>query len=273
MKAIFKTAFLFAFSATILLSGCKQTTNKSTSTDKGEKITEEEVKESVEKVVFPLPEPMGVYQMLQEIGASYVGNVLNKVESVGNYYQSNVKAVNLGVYAADLSYATVYSKKDDVDSYSKTIKKLIDDLGIKVDYLKLTSEETRKKAQNADSLVRITSELFYDVYEFLYKESEPGLAALMANGFYIEGLYVATHISENTFDNVEMVKIIYAQAKPLEELIKLNSNFADDQYIQTIQGALKKLKKLYDSTEGSLNKEQLEGIKTAVAAIRETLIS
>lgn len=273
MKALFKTAFLLTLSTALLLSACKQSTEKTTTANKGEKISQEEIKESVEKVVFPLPQPMGVYKMLQEIGASYMGNVLNPYANVENYHMSNVKSVNLGIYAADLSYATVYSKKDDVDVYTKTIKSLVDDLEIKVDYLKLTSEETRAKAQNLDSLIDLTTDIFYDTYEFLYKESEPALAVLMANGFYIEGLYIATHISDETFDNTKMVEIIYGQAEPLDELIKLNAKFADNQYIQTIQAALKKLKEQYDTTDGSLNKEQLQAIKKAVEAIRGTMVS
>lgn len=273
MKLLFRTSFLFVLFAAIILSSCKQSSDKASKTDNTDKLTQEEIKKGVEEVVFPLPQPMGVYQMLQEIGASYVGDVLNPVGNVENYFATNVKAVNLGVYAADLSYATVYSKKDDVDAYTKTLKNLVDDLGIKVDYKKLTSEETKAKMEDLDSLVDITSEIFYDIYEFLYNESDPALAAQMVNGFYVEGLYIATHISEATFDNVEMIKIIYGQAKPLEELIKLNSNFADDQYIQTIQTALKKLKGLYDETDGSLSQEQLDAIKTSVAAIRETFVS
>ncbi len=273
MKLLIKTSILFMLFTTFIFSSCKQSTDKASKTDTTDKLTQEEVKKGVEAVVFPLPEPMSVYQMLQEIGASYFGEVLNPVGNVENYFTANVKAVNLGVYAADISYATVYDMKDDVDTYSKTLKKLVDDLGIKIDYLKLTSEETKAKAENLDSLVSLTSELFYDIYEFLYKESDPALAAQMVNGFYIEGIYIATHISEATFDNVEMIKIIYGQAKPLEELIKLNDNFADDQYIQTIQSALKKLKALYDETDGSLSQEQLDGIKAAVETIRDSFVS
>lgn len=273
MKSLFKASLLSVLFAAFLFSSCKQSADNTTEAEKGDKLTQDEIKKGVEEVVFPLPQPMGVYQMLQEIGATYVGDVLNPVKNVENYFTANVKAVNLGVYAADLSYATVYDKKDDVDAYSKTIKKLVDDLGIKVDYMKLTSEETKAKTENLDSLVDLTTEIFFDVYEFLYNESDPALAAQMVNGLYVEGLYIATHISEVTFDNVEMVKIIYGQASPLEELLKLNENFADDQYIQTIQSALKKLKSLYDETDGSLTQEQLDAIKASVAAIRDTFVS
>lgn len=211
--------------------------------------------------------------MLEDIGANYVGNVLNPTELIEKYFTSNVKAANLGVYAADLSYATVYDNKDAIDSYTQALKILIDDLSIKIDYKNLISEETKQKTTNSDSLIKLTAEIFYDTYEFLYQESDPALAALMVNGFYIEGLYIATHISKDTYDNVEMVKIIYSQAKPLDKLIELNSKFSDNQYVSTLQTALNKLKAHYETSDGSLTKEQLDAITSTIGSIRSTLVS
>jgi hypothetical protein len=272
MKKSFKLTMLTVVVIVFLASCNKSGKNNATGTS-ADKLSKEEIKEGIEKIVFPLPEPMGVYQMLEDIGASYIGDILNPVESIEKYFASNVKATNLGVYSADLSYATVYDKKDAIDSYTKSMKILIDDLGIKVDYKNLLSDETKQKAENIDSLIKITTKVFYDTYEFLYEESDPALAALMVNGLYIEGLYIATHISKETFDNVEMVKIIYSQSKPLEKLIELNSKFIDNQYIETLQNALTKLKLQYDSTDGSLTKEQLDSITNIIETIRGSLVS
>ena len=272
MKNTFKLVILTVV-AVVFITSCKQAGQTNATDTSSDKLSEEEIKAGIEEVVFPLPEPMGVYQMLEDIGASYIGNVLNSVGSIEKYFTSNVKAANLGVYAADLSYASVYDKKEAIDSYTQALKVLIDDLGIKIDYKNLLSEETKQKTTNSDSLIKLTTEVFYDTYEFLYQESDPALAALMVNGFYIEGLYIATHISKDTYDNVEMVKIIYSQAKPLDKLIELNSKFSDNQYIETLQNALNKLKLHYETTDGSLTKEQLDAITSTIATIRSSLVS
>ena len=267
-----RTAVLFV-AAMLAFVSCKQAQQGDTTNTTTEKLSKEDVKAGIEEVVFPLPEPMSVYSMLESIGASYVGDVLNPVASIEGYHTSNVKAANLGVYAADLSYATVYENKKATDEYSQALKVIIDDLGIKIDYKNLISDETKKKVENTDSLVKLTTDVFLNTYDFLYKESDPALAALMVNGFYIEGLYIATHISEDTYANVEMVKIIYSQAKPLEKILELNSKFEDNQYISTLQTALTKLKAHYESTDGSLTKEQLEAIATTIKSIRDTIVS
>ncbi len=274
MKTKLKTATMLAVAIMIALA-CKQTEqgSESDSSVEDQSLNEEEIKASIEEMVFPLPEPMGVYTMLEEIGAEFDDEILNPVSNLANYHTSNIKATNLGVYAADLSYTTVYQNDKSTDSYTKTIKSLIDDLEIEVDYKKLLNESNEETIENSDSLIKLTSETFIETYDFLKKESEPSLAVLMVNGFYIEGLYIATQILEGTYDNVEMVKIIYSQSKPLEEIIKLNSKFIDNQYIATLQKALLKLKAFYETSDGSLTKEQLTNIAETIEAIRSTIVS
>ncbi len=274
MKTKLKTAAMLAVAIMIALA-CKQTEqgSKSDSSVDDQSLNEEEIKASIEEMVFPLPEPMGVYTMLEEIGAEYDDEILNPVTNLANYHTSNVKAANLGVYAADLSYTTVYQNDKSTDSYTKTIKSLIDDLEIEVDYKKLLNENTEEAIENSDSLIKLTSETFIETYDFLKKESEPSLAVLMVNGFYIEGLYIATQILEGTYDNVEMVKIIYSQAKPLDEIINLNEKFIENEYIKALQKQLITLKSFYETNDGSLTKEQLTSITKTIEAIRSTLIS
>lgn len=264
---------LIIIAGTVLVfSACKPSTNNSVANQETEKISKDEIQQGVEEVLFPLPQPMEVYKMLENIDAAYVGNILNPVQSIDKYTLSNAKAVNLGIYAADLSYATVYDKKDDVDSYGQALKSMIDDLGIKVDYQMLTSQESRKKVENPDSLAKLTTQVFYDIYDFLYKESDPSYAALMANGYYIEGLYIATHLLKETYNSFDMLKIVCQQEQPLAEIIKLNEKFADNENIQNLQVSLKKLKAFYESTNGSINQQQLDVIAKTIETIRKSLI-
>lgn len=267
-----KPLLIIIAGAVLTITACKPSVNNAGASQEADTITKEEVQKGVEQVLFPLPEPMNVYKMLENIDAKYVGNILNPVQSLDKYTMSDAKAVNLGIYAADLSYATIYDKKEDVDAYSQVLKSMIDDLGIKVDYQSLTSQENRKKLANTDSLAKVTTQVFYNVYDFLYKESDPAYAALMANGYYVEGLFIATHLMKETYNSFEMLKIVCQQEQPLGEIIKLNEKFSNNQSIQTLQVSLKKLKAYYESTKGSINQQQLDEIAKSIEAIRNSLI-
>lgn len=272
MKIFTKTLMLF-LGITLITTACRQTTQTNEETTDTDLIEKSEIEEGLKDLINPLPEPFEVYAMLDDIGASYLGDVLNSVENSDKYFSQKSKAENVGVFAADLSYAATYNKQDDVKKYSKTLKSLLDDLGVKLDYSVLLDEESKQLLDDKDSLVVFVSDVYYDTYSFLYKESAPELSALMAAGAWAEGLYIATHISNDTYQNTDIVKIIYDQGESLGELVKFLEKFQDDERVAILYKTFKKLKTLYDETEGNLSKEQLEVITKRIEEIRDTIIS
>jgi hypothetical protein len=233
----------------------------------------QEVKSDVQDIVYPLPAPFELSQQLDRAGASYVGNVLNPVSNADKYFTEKSKALALGVYGADLAYAGTYNNAKDINKYSGVLKSLVDDLGINVKYTDYFSDDSREKLNNKDTLVKVVSNVFYDTYTFLNKKSDPALAALVVSGTWVEGLYIATHITQDTYNNNEMVKLIYDQSKSLEKVISLLDKFENNEMVAGISGALKKLKAMYDETNGSLTKEQLDTITKTIETIRSSIVS
>lgn len=257
----------------LTIFACQPSTKTSDDASGTDVINKEEIEKSLLTVAYPLPEPFEVYGMLEDIGASYLGDVLNPVANSEKYLTQKSQALGIGVYAADLGYAVTYNKQEDVKAYSLTLKSLIDGLGVKIDYAKLQDEASRQKLADKDSLVGFVTNTFYDTYSFLSKESVPALSGLMAAAAWVEGLYIATHISDDTFNNTEIVKIIYGQGESLAKLIDLLKNFESDERVGSLLGAFGKLKALYDEAGDSLTKEQLQGITTTIETIRKSIIS
>jgi hypothetical protein len=271
MKFILKSFLLII--AIVAISACRQGAQKSSDLSTDQPIDKKQIEVDLKEIAYPLPEPFEVHSMLEDIGASYLGNVLNPVSNIDKYFTQRSKAINAGVYASDLGYAGTYDKKEDIKAYSLALKSLFDDLGVPVEYAKLQQDETRKNLSDKDSLVTEVTNIFYDTYIFLYKESTPSLAGLMAAGAYAEGLYIATHISDDTFNNTEIVKIIHDQGQSLGNLIELLRNFEEDERAVSIMEAFVKLKGLYDEAGDSLTEAQLKSITATIESIRESLIS
>jgi hypothetical protein len=272
MKFLFNFLFVI-IAAGVITSACRQGSQSTSDQLSDQLIEKEEIEENLKEVAYPLPEPFEVYDMLEDIGARYLGAVLNPVSNAENYFTQKSKAVNAGVYAADLGYAVTYDNMEDIKAYSVVLKSIVDDLGVAVDYSALQTEESRKNFSDKDSLVALVTDLFYNTYIFLYKESTPSLAGLMAAGTYAEGLYIATHISDDTYNNTDIVKIIHDQGKSLGNLINLLSNFKEDERVNSILEAFSKLKALYDDAGNSLTQEQLKSITSTIETIRESIIS
>jgi len=262
--------FLVPFMAIL---ACRQGTQTTTDSSADQLINREDIERELKEVAYPLPEPFEVYDMLEEIGASYLGDILNPVTNADNYFTQRSKAVNAGVFASDLGYAVTYGNKEDIQMYSGILKSIAGDLGVAVDYSELQQEESTGTLSDKDSLVSLVTDLFYDTYHFLYKESTPSLAGLMAAGAYTEGLYIATHISDDTYNNTDIVTIIHEQGKSLDNLISLLDKFNEDELVRNLLGAFSKLKALYDEAGDSLTEEQLKSITSTIEAIRESIIS
>jgi hypothetical protein len=268
----FSINWLIISGIVILLTACNQSNDKQSKDQNKAKIDKSEIEENLKDLSNPLPQPFEVYTMLEDIGASYSKDFMNSVSNVDRYISANSKAVNIGVYAADLGYAAIYAKKDDVSLYSKTLKTLVDELGVKLDYKGLTEEMSDENEISKDSLISIVSSLYYDTYSFLHKESEPSLAALMAVGAWTEGMYIATQISDDAYQNTKIVGIIFKQSSSLDGLIEFLDKFKDNEMVRSLLSDLSDLKSLFDATDGSLTEQQFAEITATIIEIRASIL-
>ena len=275
LMRLIKTIITSVFAITLLslvFNSCKQS---STGTGEGDTnmITKDSLLSDVREIVYPLPAPLELYQKLEYNGASYIGDVLNPIDNIDKYYTEKNKALNLGTYAADLSYVSTYNKKQEIQLYSKNLKSLMDDLSVNINFTDFYSEEMKQKLENKDTLVKVVTNIYYDAYTAMAKHGDPALAALMLTGIWSEGLYIASHISSDTYNNNEIVKIIYDQRTSLEIVLELLNKTKGNEVTDSMIKALENVKSMYDKTGDSLTRDQLDEITNAIENIRSSIIS
>src|SRR4030042_1460375 len=69
-----------------------------------------------------------VIKMLTELEVGYIFGISNPVENTKKYFTNEAKAINMGVYGADLSYATLYNIQQSVLDYLSAIRSMSADL-------------------------------------------------------------------------------------------------------------------------------------------------
>lgn len=272
---IFIAINIYLVTVLLVLASCKSGSEADRASDKQstEELNKETIEKEVENLVLHLPTPFEFAEMLNNIGARYVPDVLNSPDNIDRYFTERQKALNLGVYGADLGYSSVYEKTQQTTKYMEVVKTLLDELKVDVDYSFFVDEEQRERLNNPDTLVTLLTNTFYDVYEFLNQKNSSELTALMAAGTWIEGLYIATHISEDTYNNVDMVSLIYEQSESLEQLLELMKNYQTNVAVTELYNNLSELKSMYTSTDGSLTEEELGAITSKIGEIRNDVIS
>ncbi|HLW10110.1 MAG TPA: hypothetical protein VKX35_06900 [Fermentimonas sp.] len=260
--------------ALLALSACKiGRKSPSDSTQPAETLKREKVEQDVREFVYPLPTSFEITEMLNRIGAAYILNLSNPTDNVKKYLTEKSKALNLGIYSADLSYASTYNQKQTTSDYMSVSKILIDALNISAAIDPNIVSQIEAKQDDKEALVDLITNTFYDTYEHLNKNNRSAVSMLILAGSWVEGLYIVTHISEDTYNNKEMVKLVMDQKSSLNKLIELMKVTESDPAIAETLKLLKPIQNIYNSIDaGSITENQLHGITSEVNKIRATII-
>jgi hypothetical protein len=267
------SSLAFITAAILFLASCKGG-NKSAGQDKlaADSLNKELLTSDIKEVLYPLPAPFEMTKMLNDIGATYSPKNLNNVGNAEKYFTEQSKAVNIGIYGADLAYASTYQQQQDIQTYLNSIKMLADQLGITYDYSKLLSDDYKKKFENKDSLIAIVTNTIYNTYQYLDQKSNPDLAVNMVTGMWVELMYIATNISEKSYNSTGMVDIISKQKASYEKVMSLLIARNANPDIKSLEVKLEVLKPVYDKVDAGLSEADYNLILKTIKAVRSSLV-
>lgn len=208
-----------------------------------------ESKNKVAKVFYAVPSPSELSAMIKATGANYNKNMLNPPSNESKYTSIIQKAMNLGVYGADLSYTSTFDQTQEAMVYMGVCKKLADGLGITGAISENTVKRMENNLNNKDSLLKIISDTYLETDIYLKNNDRAGVSALVVAGGWIEGLYISVNIASQNAKNEMLVKRIAEQKLILENLIGLlETNEANDNAPE-MMAELKSLKAVYDNVK------------------------
>ncbi len=226
----------------------------------------------VKEVLYPLPTPFEMTRLLNDIGAVYSAKNLNSTNRIEKYFTESSKAVNLGIYGADLAYASTYQQQQDIQVYLNAIKTLADQLGVTYDYSRLLSDEYKAKFNNKDSLTAIVTNTIYDTYQYLDEKSNPDLAVSMVSGMWVELMYIGTNISQASFNSTGLVDIISKQKDSYEKVMSLLAAHNTNADIKALETKLMPLKAAFDKVPQGLSEADFNLILQTIKTVRTSLV-
>lgn len=277
MKTVFDkiSSVIMVFIIIVMVgSGCQGKSSKDTrSTSEGVVKEMETSKDEVLKEIseYPLPTSFEVTKLLIDAGASYILDLCNRTDNVGKYISLKSKALNLGIYGADLSYAATYNQTQETMQYLETSSRLIDELQITTAFNQTLVDRVEANIDNVDSLINIISDSFYDSYKYLQDNQQDKLSLLILTGSWIEALYITTQISAITADNQRFIEIISDQKSTVNKLLEILDPVKEDQIIADIYSSLSGIKAIYDQADDPFNKDDFEKVLSAVEKLRNSI--
>ena len=121
-------------------------------------------------------------------------NMLNPAEHVKYYNTSKNRAVNMGVYGAELNYLIHFGQTEFSMKYMLASKQLADQIGVAMAFDKQAVEEYQTNVENKDSLINIIFVVYDNAKRMLKNEEQFMLSSLVIVGSWIENMYVATEM-------------------------------------------------------------------------------
>jgi hypothetical protein len=270
MKKIF-TGILFAL---LIISFSTSCGNRKA--EKQEKIMEQQeigkLTDSIEANVYPLPTSAEVIKMLTELEVGYNPGNANPVANVKKYFSSNKRAINLGVYGADLSYATLYNVNQEVINFLDAIRALSNELNMSKIYDERLYDSIRVNFDNRDKLVKILTTAFNDTYAYLSENDQQSLALLVVGGAWVEGMYLTTNVTEASYNVAGIAKVLLEQQNSFNTYLDITKTYINDPAVADFVKTLDPIKNVYSHLSTSLTEKDIKEITTAITGIREQII-
>ena len=246
--------------------------------------------------LFSIPSPIQTAMLIQGSGAQYDKSILNSKENISQYSTDYSKALNLGIYGADLGYVSMYNKTQDAIIYLTAVKKLSDELGVSSAFNENTMKRFQDNMSNKDSMTMLVGLAYREGNAFLQQNKRTDMSSLILVGGWIESLNFA--ISVNKVKPAEDVKRRIAdQKQTLNSIVKLLSQYDSKVEYADLIDQLKDLSKVYDGviykytfeqpetneatktttinshSDVTITKEQIDEITAKVEAIRKKIVS
>jgi hypothetical protein len=258
----------------IFVSGIVSCKNRSAKKDLKEAELEQvdTLVSEIEKNVYPLPTSAEVIKMLQELEVGYIMGISNRVENARKYLTSPSKAISMGSYGADLSYATLYNIQQEVINYLEAIRSLAADLNMSKIYDETLYDRIRENFDNRDELVNILTDAFNNTYAYLTENEQQPLALLVVGGAWVEGMYLTTHVSEAAYQIAGISKVLLEQKKSFELFLDITKPYMEDTNVKEFVDKLEPIKKVYEGLTTSLTNKDIIDITNAIASIRNQII-
>lgn len=200
--------------------------------------------QALKQIFFSIPAPIEMADMIKDAGFSFDKNVLNPVEKVNKYINEENRAINLGIYAADLSYSTVFDQKQESVNYLSASKTLASALGIDGALDEQFMERVQRNQNNKDSLISYVTQSYQNVNAYLKEGKRTDVSALIIAGAWVETLYLSTHYAGKKGEKA-MRQRVAEQTYSLNQLVNYLNLFATSNRVNQMKEDLIKLQMIY----------------------------
>ncbi len=290
------------FTSSLILTSCNGDKNKVEEQEEEEPVdAAKDNLVSVNGELFSIPSPLQTSILLKNSGANYSKDILNVTSKLPSYSTEYKKALNLGVYGADLGYVIIYGQTQDALGYLNAAKRLADDINVSGAFDANLMKRFEKNMGNNDSLLSIFTSGYRATDSYLKNNDRNAVSGMVITGGWVESMYFTLNIlkkdfkdkktviqrvgeQRNTLDHVIKLLTPFYQNPDMTELTELTDallelyhDFEDIEVVYTYKkpttDVANKITTINSTTEVKITDEQLKNITEKLNSIREMIIN
>lgn len=237
----------------------------------------EETKFKFDFAIANIPSPVGSINEISGWGVDYNNTLLVDAKKQLTTSSEFSKALALGVFNIDMSYAMVNNKGEDVLKYMKTVVTTSDALGLKSAVDQMVGKRAEKNLSNKDSLLKILDEIFVKSDSYLRTNERVYTASSVFAGSWVESLYLTCKITEGVTDAAvkeKAYKHLWDQRFYLKNLTDLLNDYKDKKECVILNDELKKIHTDIDAIKDpkDMKDANFKTISGKIYALRASLI-
>jgi hypothetical protein len=199
-------------------------------------------------VDYAVPTPNELFEIIKIQGGEQKVGLVNPLDNRSKYVETKTKAINFGIYSADLAYMSCFGIGTEFLMYFKAIEEMGTELGIEGAFDEELMGRIENNEGDTDSLFAISNETYYDSYLYL-EENDKGveLCLIMAGG-YIESLYIVCNLVDKYKEGDPIIEKIGDQKLVLENLLDFILQYSDDQSVSEVMDDLISLSEVFETS-------------------------
>lgn len=235
-------------------------------------------------VTYILPSPLQIASIFKKSGLKYIEGLTNAEANINKYTTMHSKAINMGVYSADLAYCVLNKQTQQSLNYIKTVRQLGEQLGLGGAFENDLLKRFEKNMNNEDSLAYIVAELQMQTDMYLEENDQKHMTPVMFAGAWVESMYIAAKVNEQG-KNKKIADKLSEQMVILSKIIgALKSYQEQNNDIKNLSMELEKIQAVYESAKPArteneedaevvLTEDNLTKISAAITELRNKLIN
>ena len=251
----------------LFIAGCGEKVTEDSAVDdlenainesiKADTVDNEATKETLQQIQNHIPSPIIMAEVISASGASYSPEFLNSDKNIEHYNTNFKKAINLGIYGADLGYTNLNNQTSKSLDYLHAIADLAEDL--EVDKFFQFSKILELK-DDLDQLINLSQTSFFEMDAYLKEKKQGDISVAILLGGWLEGLHLSSKIAEVSTDATKEIlyQSIGDQKVVIPDIQKLMSHYQHNPNFEELIAGLDGIESAYKNVEINYVKTKVE---------------